>query len=217
MTTTETLARLRRLVVARTGDDVRRVAVIGNAPLAPDAERAAALDSADIVFRVNGFALDRRGEPPSVGTKTNVVVLTRGTRATRWVFDRYRERVYLLVEPARMTWEPEVVPGWWPPDLGWVAVPNREVTIPLASALGLDPRAAGEWATTGTYAAWLGHELFPDAELLLAGYSFVTNRHQTSWAHAVGDDCAIGPEHRIEREGELLSRWESIDEATILS
>jgi hypothetical protein len=193
------------------------VAAVGNAPQGPDPRRADEIDSADLVLRVNGFALDRRTGPATVGTKTDVVVFNRATRATPWLFDRYRERIYLLVEPGRMTWEPEIVPGWWPSDLGWVTVPNREVTLPLAGALGLDPIGDGQWATTGTYAAWLARTLFPDAELLLAGYSFVTDRAQTTWDHAYGDASPVGPEHRIDHEGAMLSRWIAAGEARLLT
>ena len=50
---------LRALVraYART-PDVSSVAVIGNAPLEPSAERAAAIDACDVVFRCNSFVLD---------------------------------------------------------------------------------------------------------------------------------------------------------------
>lgn len=208
---------LRGLILARTDGPVRRVAAVGNAPLAPDEERAKAIDSADLVFRVNGFALDSRTGPATVGTRTDVVVFNRATRATPWLFDRYRERTYLMVEPGRMTWEPEIVPGWWPADLGWTTVPNREVTIPLAHALGLDAQVDGQWATTGTYTAWLARHLFPEAELVLTGYSFITDRQQTSWEHAYGDPCPVGPEHRIDREGELLGGWADDGTALVLA
>lgn len=211
------LDRLRRVVLASSGvDAVRRVAAVGNAPLPPDPARAATIDAADIVFRVNGFALDASGARPAVGTRTDVVVFNRATRATPWVFHRYRERTYLLVEPGRMTWEPETIPGWWPRDLGWLPVPNREVTVPLGAALGVDPTVDGQWATTGTFAAWLARTLFPEADLLLTGYSFVDRRDQSSWEHAYGDPCPVGPEHRIDREGELLERWAAEGRARLL-
>ncbi len=214
---TDGLDGIRGLVRAAAGRPVRTVAAVGNAPLGSDAGRAAAIDAADVVLRVNGFALDRSGADPVVGTRTTAVVFNRGIRATPWLFDRYRERVYLLVEPGRMTWEPAVIPGWWPHDLGPHPVPNREVTDRLAAALGLDPRAEnGQWATTGTYSAWLGRMLFPEARLLLTGFSFVTDRHQDAWAHAYGEPCQVGPEHRIDREGALLTSWAREGKAEIL-
>ena len=41
----------------------RRVAVVGNQPLEPDAERAKAVDDADLVIRGNGFRLGDPGTP----------------------------------------------------------------------------------------------------------------------------------------------------------
>lgn len=217
----DTFEDVRRLVLATAGlapeSAVRRVAAVGNAPLNPDAERAAVIDDSDVVLRVNGFALDTLDGPPTVGRRTNAVVFNRATRATPWLFDRYRERVYLLVEPGRMTWEPEVLPPWWPSDLGLVPVSNRHVTLPLCRELGVDALADGQWATTGTFAAWLAQILFPEAELVLTGYSFVTERTQTRWEHAFGDPCPVGPEHRIDREGELLTSWVAHGRARVLA
>jgi hypothetical protein len=99
-------ARLRPLVetYARSGS-VRRVAVIGNQPLEPSAERAEIVDSADLVFRVNGFRADSEGEAPTVGRRTDVVVFNRGVRPTPWFFQGYSDRLYLMVEPGRLHWE----------------------------------------------------------------------------------------------------------------
>ncbi len=143
----------------------RRVAVVGNQPLGPDEERAKAVDDADLVLRVNGFKLDDPGAPPTVGSKCHVVVFNRALRATRWVFENYRRRLYLMVEPGRLHWEPDLVPGWWPPDLGFVPVSNREVTLPLSDALGLPTGEQATWSTTGTMAAWIARTSYPDAEL----------------------------------------------------
>ena len=170
------------------------------------AERAGLVDSCDLVLRVNGFSVDdtRRA---AVGRRTDVVVLTRGVRATPWLFHDYRDRLYLLVEPGRLHWEPEVIPPWWPTDLGFVPVPNREVTVPLAAALGIDLVADPHWATTGTTMAWLARALYPDAELHLTGFSFLDRPGQRSWAHAYGQACAISPEHLLVRESDLLRGW----------
>lgn len=185
----------------------RTVAVVGNMPMKPDAERAKAVDDADLVFRVNGFVLDDPGQPPTVGSACHVVVFNRALRATRWVFENYSQRLYLMVEPGRLHWEPDVIPGWWPPDLGFVPVSNREVTLPLSDALGLASRAESTWATTGTMAAWMARTAYPDAELLLTGYSFIDDPHQKSWMHADGTSCKVGPEHQIAAEARLLDSW----------
>lgn len=194
---------------------VRTVAVVGNKPLEPDAARAAAVDGCDLVVRVNGFRLDDPGDPPTYGRAADVVFFNRALRATPWFFAGYRGRLHLLVEPGRLHWEPDLVPSWWPRDLGQVHVDNEDLTVPLSEELGLDSRQDGLWATTGTMAAWWARTTFPDAELTLAGYSFVDQPDQTRWAHASGDDCIVGPEHRIARESELLRGWAAAGVATI--
>ena len=202
------IERLRTLCDAyATVSPPRSVAIVGNAPVAPSAERAEAIDSCDLVVRVNGFALDRPREPHALGMRADVVVFSRGVRATPWFLRDYRDRLYLLVEPGRVHWEPETIPDWWPPDLGFLPVPNREIAMPLSEALGFDLRTEAHWATTGTMAAWLAHTLYPSAQLHLAGYSFIDRPDQTSWEHAVGEPCAISAEHVLHRESALLRGW----------
>lgn len=194
----------------------RVIAVVGNQPLEPDEERAKAIDDADLVIRVNGFRLDDPGTPRTVGSRCHVVVFNRALRATRWVFENYRRRLFLLVEPGRLHWEPEQVPGWWPADLGFVPVSNREVTLPLSDALGLPTGEEAMWATTGTMAAWIARTSYPEAKLILSGFSFIDDPHQTSWEHAAGDSCIVGPEHRIAAEGRLLDSWLMTSRTTLL-
>ncbi|MEU6641311.1 hypothetical protein ABZ863_02060 [Saccharomonospora sp. NPDC046836] len=196
--------------------DPRSVAVVGNQPLEPDERRAKTIDSCDLVFRVNGFVCDEPDTQPAVGTRTHVVVFNRALRATKWVFEDYPSRLYLLVEPGRLHWEPENIPQWWPSDLGFLPVSNREVTLPLSEALGLSTRTDGTWATTGTMAAWIARTAFPDADLVLSGFSFIDNPHQTSWQHAAGDSCIVGPEHQIAAEGRLLESWSRTGKTTLL-
>jgi hypothetical protein len=208
---------LRLLLQAYAGrQDVRAMAVVGNAPLAPDADRAAAVDACDLVLRVNGFIVDEPDGEPTVGTRTDVVVFNRGLRPTPHVFRNYRDRLYLMVEPGRLHWEREDIPGWWPEDLGFIPVSNREVTLPLSDALGLATRKEPIWATTGTMAAWMARTNFPDAQLLLTGFSFIDNPDQTSWAHAAGDSCAVSPEHRLSSEGRLLDSWTKTSKTRLL-
>src|SRR3569833_2711457 len=114
--------------------DPRSVAVDGNQPLPPDPQRAKAIDACDLVIRVNGFVVDKPGEE-IVGTRTHNKEFNRAIRATPYVFQDYRKRLYLLVEPGRMHWEPEDVPGWWPPVLGAVPVSNSEVVLLLLVVL----------------------------------------------------------------------------------
>ena len=209
-------AQLRDLAVTYASNPrVTRVAVVGNKPLEPSAERAAAIDGSDLVVRVNGYKLDDDGEQPTYGRRADVVFFNRGLRATPWFFAGYRSRLYLMVEPGRLHWEPDLMPSWWPEDLGQVHMNNEDLTLPLSAELGLDTNTEGLWATTGTMAAWWARTTFPDADLQLAGYSFVDEPTQTRWDHSSGDDCIVGPEHRIALESDLMRRWIKDGRATL--
>ena len=214
--TRRTLVRELAQAYART-TPVRSVAVVGNKPLEPSAGRAAAIDSCDLVVRVNGFRLDEPADPPAYGTRADVIFFNRALRATPWFFADYRDRLYLLVEPGRLHWEPDLIPSWWPQDLGQIHLDNDDLTIPLSRDLGLDSLTEGLWATTGTMAAWWARTTFPEAELHIAGYSFIDEPEQTRWAHASGDDCIVGPEHRIALESDLMRRWLDDGLATLWS
>jgi len=189
---------------------VRSVAVIGNKPLHPSRERATVVDSSDLVVRVNGFrADDSRGEP-FVGRRTDVVFLHRGVQATPWLFDSYRDRLYLMVEPARFHGEPDWIPPWWPLDLGYLAIPNSLTVEAVCWEMGIDVRREPRWPTTGTLAAWIASKLFPEAELRLAGFSMLDDQEQLSWRHASGRVVPVRSEHLLDREALLMTRW--IDE-----
>src|SRR3712207_8326908 len=58
--------------------------------------------------------------------------------------------------------------------------------------------------TTLFRSAWWAHESFPGSRLELAGYSFVSDPEQLSWSHASGDECIVGPEHRLTAEAALM-------------
>lgn len=186
---------------------VRSVAVVGNAPLAPSDVRAQQIDTADLVLRMNSFVLDRPGGPRCQGTRTDVVVWNRITRATEFVYADYRDRLYALVEPMRLHGHPEVWPASWPEDLGLVAVSNRAFTEPLNDELGIPWREERLAPTTGTLAAYLAATLFPAADIRVTGLSYVDDPTQTSWRHQWGDSCPVGREHRIAQEGAMLRRW----------
>jgi len=186
---------------------VSTVAVVGNAPMEPSAERAAAIDSCDLVIRVNSFVLDPPTGPAAQGRRADVVLWSRLVKATPHLFDRYRERLYVLLEPMRMYGRREVWPQSWPADLGFVAARNDEVAIPLNDELGLPWREERLAPTTGTTAAWLAVALFPEADVVLSGLSIVDAPDQTEWEHQWGDSVRVGPEHRINAEAALLRRW----------
>ncbi|MCZ2859540.1 hypothetical protein [Blastococcus sp. VKM Ac-2987] len=199
---------LRELVRSYARDPrIRSIAVLGNKPMLPSPERAAAVDGCDLVIRVNSFRLDEDGEPPNYGKRVDAVFFHRGLVATRWFFEDYQYRLYLLVEPGRLHWEREALPDWWPSDLGQVHLSNADLTLRLSDALGLDSLRDGVWSTTGTMAAFWAHDAFPDARVELAGYSFIDDPGQTSWEHASGSATTLTPEHRLAAEAQLMRGW----------
>lgn len=188
-------------------DPVRSVVVVGNAPLPPCPERAAAIDGADLVVRTTSFALDRPGDEPRYGRTVDVVLLHRGTKASPWLFKDYRRRLYLLAEPGRLHWEPEQFPDWWPSDMGYVPVSNRDWSIPLCDLAGIDIRNTAKWTTTGTLGIYVVTELFPAASTAIAGFSIVDNADQSVFEHAWGASVAVTNEHHLDREQALLRKW----------
>ncbi|HEX5405911.1 MAG TPA: hypothetical protein VFX16_26850 [Pseudonocardiaceae bacterium] len=178
------------------------IAIVGNAPLPPDPARVAAIDGADLVVRMTSFELSSA----ALGLRCDVVVLHRGVIASPHTFADYTSRLYLLVEPGRLHWEPDALPHWWPVDLGFVPVPNREFTVPLLHLLGLDP-AQPVWPTTGTLITYVLTSLFPEARVLLAGMSIVDNPDQRTFQHAWGEPVRVTEEHRLAAEARLLRGW----------
>lgn len=204
----EGLQHLRELMTAYAGrQPVRTVAALGNAPLTPSDARADAIDEADLVVRVNSFVLDEPGQPRAQGSRADVVVWNRITRPTCHTFDKYRERLYLLAEPMRAHGFPEMWPASWPADLGLVPLPNRDVLGRVGDDLQLPWRAERLAPTTGLTAAWLAVNLFPDAKVLLSGYSFIDDPTQTRWTYQAGGWSPVAREHRIEAEAQLMRRW----------
>ena len=197
---------------------VRAVAVVGNAPLQPSAERAAAIDSADLVLRVNSFVLDEQGAPPCLGREVDAILVNRATRATPWMLERYRRKAFLqsdtaMVHSKRIRYR---TPAHWPADLGVWQIPNRALTRELRELiwpgygeLRVDP-------TTGTLAAWLGYRLFPDAELRLAGFSYLDGQRPRTWEHHFGGQVPVSEAHRVDREGELMASWIAAGRAVAL-
>ena len=192
---------------------VRSVAVVGNAPMEPSGSRAEQIDACDLVMRVNSFVLDGPDGPPCQGTRADVVLWSRLVPATPHLFADYTERLYVLLEPMRMYGRAEMWPPSWPRDLGFHVARNDAVARPLLEALGLPWREQQLAPTTGTTAAWLAGTLFPEAEVLLTGISFVDDPDQTHWDHQWGDSVVVGAEHRIAAEATLLRSW--IDRGTI--
>lgn len=196
---------LRRLMLPRSGGRLpATVAVVGNAPVTPSAERARRIDGADLVVRMTTFAVD--ATEPAVGARTDVVVLHRAVVPGPDTFRDHRRRLYLLAEPGRSFWEQEALPPWWPADLELVPISNREFTSRTRAAMGLG-RVGVSWPTTGTLAVHLMHRLFPHARILLAGSSLHDAGPQARLAHHWGADVLLTPEHRLAREARVLQRW----------
>ncbi|MGZ4427884.1 MAG: hypothetical protein ACXVXC_10760 [Nocardioidaceae bacterium] len=199
--------------------DVRRVAVVGNAPLDPDPARAQAVDAADLVLRCNSFVVDEPGAAPTQGRKVHAVVFSRGLLATTYSFARYRDLAYLVTEPSRIYADRPLAryvkdwPGWWPEDLGFVAVPNAAFTVPLLEELDVPWRSEVVVPTTGTMAVFLARRCFPEADLLMTGFSMIDQPHQSTWQHQWGDTSPIGGAHQIAPEGQMFRRW--IDEGKV--
>lgn len=208
VTVPEGLACLRDLMATyATRTPVRSVAVLGNAPLGPSDDRAQAIDDADLVIRVNSFVLDVPGDPRAQGSRADVVIWNRITRPTRFTFDRYRERLYLLAEPMRFHGRLEVWPMSWPPDLGFVPLPNGELLTRIGDELDIPWRTEKLAPTTGFTAAWLAVSLFPESDILLSGFSFVDDPGQTEWSYQIGGSSPVAPEHRIDAEARVMADW----------
>lgn len=203
------------LVAYARGQRVETLTVVGNAPLTPSADRAALIDRSDLVLRMTTFALDEPGGEPAYGRKTDVVVVHRGVLASPYTFADYKSRLYLLAEPGRLHWEPEVLPQWWPADLGFMPIPNRLFVCPLGRLLGLDPEKA-IWATTGTLVAYLAVRLFPEAKIRITGFSILDQPEQTTFAHAWGEDVNVTADHRLHAESALLRSWRAGGEIELI-
>jgi hypothetical protein len=192
---------------------IRKVAVVGNAPLGPNPDRAVDIDSSDLVIRVNEVALDGPGEPASIGTACHAVILSRSTTMTRWVFHDYRRRAYLIPQAGFVQYHPGDDVGlllqttYWPADLGAMPLPNGVVKARVVQALAPDAKPGSIIPTTGTMAVFLGHELFPDAELVATGFSFLENSSQKFWSHHSGSSTKVNWQHRLDLEADLLRSW----------
>lgn len=187
---------------------VRKVAVVGNAPLPPSAERAAEIDSADLTIRVNSLMLDDPGYPPTLGTSCDVAIVSYSARITPWVFRDYRTRAYLVPQMGFVVHRSvNLVPPNWPPDLGSLPLPNAVVKKRLVDLLNPDHVPGSLIPTTGTTAVFLAHEMFPDADLVATGYSFVDDTGQREWAHQSGGSTKVNWQHDLALESALFRKW----------
>ena len=204
----ELVAQIREHVTAYAASTpVRRVAVVANAPLGPSEERRDLIDASDLVIRVNSLALDEADGPPCVGTRTNVVVAARTVRPTAGFLHDYRNRAYFVVDTFWVTSaNPPGLPSNWPSDLGAWPLPNRALGLPLKYLLRPTRGGQGVAPTTGTHAAYLAYRLFPEADIVLTGFSFLDDHDQESWGyHLTGlAHSPIHALHKLDREGAYL-------------
>jgi hypothetical protein len=187
---------------------VRKIAVVGNAPLAPDAGRAAEIDASDLVIRANSLALDEPGAPPCVGTKCHALILSHATRTTPWVFHDYRNRAYLVPQAgAPRYYKVNPALSFWPHDLGAIPIPNAVVKKRLVDLLDPEHVPGQLTPTSGLMGLYLAHELFPEADMVATGFSFLDGAEQASWAHHSGGETPVNQFHDLAREGALLRSW----------
>lgn len=189
---------------------VRRVAVVANAPLEPSEERRDLIDSSDLVIRCNSLALDAHDGTPCVGTRTNVVVAARTARPTPGFLQDYRNRAYFVVDLFQMlSPNPPGQPSYWPSDLGAWPMSNRALGIPLRYLLRPARGGLGLVPTTGTQAVYLAYRLFPEADIVLTGFSFLHDPEQQQQQHWGYQREALRPSpvhpmHKLDREGAYL-------------
>jgi hypothetical protein len=192
---------------------IRQVAVVGNAPLAPDPERARRIDACQLVIRANSMMLDDPSGPGTVGTACHVVVLSRGTAVTPFVFRDYRRRAYLVPQAGFVQYHPGDTVGlllqtsFWPADLGAMPLPNSVVKARVNRALDPGHRPGSLIPTTGMMALFMAHEMFPHAELIAAGFSFLDDTEQKYWSHHSGGRTKVNWQHRLDLEAALLRSW----------
>ncbi len=187
---------------------IRKVTVVGNAPVLPDPARVEDIQSSDLVFRVNSLAPDEPGGLPHVGTRCNVLLASRYAPVTPWTFRDYKRRAYLIPQAGfgvRSSLMPQ--PLYWPSDLGALPVPYAPVVAELKDLLDPGHQPGKLIPTSGTLACYLAHELFPTADLLATGFSFLDGIQQKAWRYQSGGGSPVIPQHRLDLEGALLRRW----------
>ena len=60
-------------------------------------------------------------------------------------------------------------------------------------------------------------EMFPDADLVGTGFSFLEDDKQTSWAHHSGGHTKVNWQHHLDLEAALLRSWIADGSLRILS
>ncbi|HEU5242269.1 MAG TPA: hypothetical protein VFU25_09655 [Ornithinibacter sp.] len=193
---------------------IRKVTVVGNAPLPPDPARVAEIDGSDLVFRMNSMALDDPGAPPCVGTRCHVLVVSRYAPVTPWMFQDYRRRAYLIPQAGyglRYILHPQ--PYLWPSDLGTLPIPNAPVITRLLDQLDPEHVPNEVIPTSGMISCFLAHEMFPEADMLAVGFSFLDGTQHREWRYQSGGGSPVIEAHRLPLEAALLTSW--IDDGSL--
>ena len=197
---------------------MRRVAVVGNAPLGPDEARADELDGVDLVIRVNALSTDRPGGPRCVGRRCHAVIVSRYAPVTPDTFRDYRRRAYLIPQAGYgLRYVLHEQAGFWPADLGTMPIPNGALVKPLMDLLDPDHVPNQLIPTSGTTACYLAHELFPQAEMVAAGFSFLDGLQQESWRYHGGGGSPVIESHKLDLEARLLRSWVQDGSMRVLS
>jgi hypothetical protein len=123
----------------------------------------------------------------------------------------YRNRGYLVPQ---VGWDSHptralirVSAPFWPADLCALPLPNAILKQRLGDLLAPDWRPGWIIPTAGTIAVFLAHEMFPEAELVATGYSFLDDETQKSWDHHSGGHTRLPWQHRLNHEAQLLRSW----------
>jgi hypothetical protein len=138
------------------------------------------------------------------------------------VFADYRRRAYLVPQAGFVQYHPGDRVGllletsFWPADLGAMPLPNAVVKARVNRALDPQHRPGSLIPTTGMMALFMAHEMFPQAELLATGFSFLDDSEQTHWSHQSGGRTKVNWQHRLDLEAALLRSWIADDSVTHL-
>ena len=86
-------------------------------------------------------------------------------------------------------------------------LPNAVVKARTVHALDPTAEPGSIIPTAGTTALFLAHEMFPGADLVGTGFSFLDDEEQTSWFHHSGGHTRVNRRHRLDLEAALLRSW----------
>lgn len=86
-------------------------------------------------------------------------------------------------------------------------IPNAPVITRLLDQLDPDHVPNELIPTSGMIACFLAHEMFPEADLLAIGFSFLDGIQRKAWRYQSGGSSPVIAAHRIDLEAALLRSW----------